>query len=99
MKWHIPLYVGEEAGKKRKKLIHQLERKKPAFGVYAVTLSSNGKDIFDIFPAFMLMREDIREREILGLAVTKEEALEVCEQIIMEVYNKTGEFAVRRYFS
>lgn len=99
MKWHHPLYMGEEAEKKRKKLMRQMERKHPSPGVYAVTLASNGTDLLDVLPSFMLMRDDIFEREILGLAVTKDEAYEVCEQIIMDVYKETGDFKVRSYFS
>ncbi len=98
MKWYKDLYIGEEAGKKKNKIIKQLEQRKIAAGVYVITLASNGKDLLDILPAFMLLKEQCREREILGLAVTKEEAFEVCEKIILDVFQKTGAYAVRSFF-
>ena len=99
MNWHPNLYVGEEAAKHKKKLMRKLEKDSIPFGVYVITLAANGKDLLDVIPGFMFMREDIREREVIGLAVTKEEALEVCEQIIMDVYRKTGGFEVRSFFA
>ena len=98
MKWYKDLYIGEEAGKKKSKLIKQLEQKKLTPGVFVITLASNGKDLLDVLPGIMMLKEQCRQREILGLAVTKEEALEVCEQIILDVYQKTSAYAVRSFF-
>ena len=99
MNWYKNLYLGEEAGKKKSKIIHQLEKHSVSFGVYVITLASNGKDLLDVLPAFMLYRGHTREREILGIAVTKEEALEVCGKIISDVYSKTGSYDVRSFFA
>ncbi len=99
MKWYSNLYLGEEAGKKKTKLINQLEKHSISFGVYVITPASNGKDLLDVLPAFMLYKEQNRERKILGLAVTKEEALEVAANIIQDVFQKTGTYDVRGYFA
>ena len=99
MKWRKDLYLGESAGKKKNKIKKQLDHEKLVPGVYVITLASNGKDLLDILPAFMLFRDSVREREVIGLAVTKEEAFEVCEKIILDVYEKTGSYGVRDYFS
>lgn len=99
MKWHEPLFVGEAAEKKKNRIMRKFEKEIPPLGVFVITLASNGRDLLDILPGYMLFRDDLREREILGLAVTKQEAFEVCEQIIMSVYRETGDFAVRSYFS
>ena len=99
MNWYKNLYLGEEAGKKKTKIINQLDRHQLSFGVYVITLASNGKDLLDVLPAFMLYRDNMREREILGIAITKDEALEVCGQIISDVYSKTGAYDVRRFFA
>ena len=47
----------------------------------------------------MLLRPEAEELQIIGIAITKEEALEVCEQIIMDVYRLTEGFDVRNYFA
>ena len=99
MNWYKNLYLGEEAGKKKTKIINQLDRHQLSFGVYVITLASNGKDLLDVLPAFMLYRDNMREREILGIAITKDEALEVCGQIISDVYSKTGAYDVRSFFA
>lgn len=99
MKWHKDLYVGEDAKKKIKSIQHRLEKHSAALGVYVVTLAANGKDLLDVLPAFFLYREKNRDVTILGVAVTKEEALEVCAQMILDVYKKTGGFDVRSYFA
>ena len=84
--------------KKRQKIIRDLEQKKLNFGVFVIILSVNGKDLFDIIPAFLLQKEIYQESPILGVAITKEEAFEVCEQMILDVYNRTGGYDVRSYF-
>ena len=99
MNWYKNLYLGEEAGKKKTKIINQLEKHSISFGVYVITLASNGKDLLDVLPAFMLYRDNTRDREILGLAITKDEALEVCGKIIFDVYSKTGTYDVRSFFA
>ncbi len=98
MNWREPLYLGEIARKKKNKLIRELESKKSSFGTYVITVAANGKDLLDILPSSMLLRDEFREREIIGLAVTREEAYEVCEKIIMDVKDKNGDFDVRRFF-
>lgn len=99
MNWHKNLYVGSEANRKKKKIIRKLDSHSIALGVYVITLASNGRDLFDVLPAYMLYRDKVCDREIIGIAVTKEEALEVCGQIIMDAYIETGEYDVRSFLS
>ena len=55
---------------------------------------------FDIMEAnellFPYYRKDIR---IVGLAKGRDEAISLVEDMIMEVYNETGAFNVREYFT
>ena len=99
MNWHKKLYLGEEARKKRTKIIYSLDRHRVSFGTYAIMLSVSERDLLDIVPSFMLFRDKYKDRTILGLAVTKEEAYEVCAQMILDVYKETGRFDVRSYFA
>ncbi len=98
MKWHTLLYFGESAAKQRVKIVHDLEHKKVNFGVFVIILSVNGKDLFDIIPGYMLQKDIYRDAPIIGVAVTKEEAYEVCEKMILDVYARTGGYDVRSYF-
>lgn len=63
MNWYKNLYLGEEARKKKTKIINQLEKHSISFGVYVITLASNGKDLLDVLPAFMLYRDHTRDWE------------------------------------
>lgn len=98
MKWHTLLYFGENAAPKRLKIVHDLENNKISFGVFVIILSVNGKDLFDIIPGYMMQKEIYRDAPILGVAVTKEEAFELCEKMILDVYDRTGSYDVRSYF-
>ena len=66
-------------------------------GVYVISPAASQNDLLDIIPSFMLRAGRYRETEILGIAFTKEEAMELCAQIIMDVYDKTGGFDVKAY--
>ncbi len=101
MNWYKNLYMGETARKERHKIIYSVDRHKLYLGAYVLTLAANGTDLIDIIPAFLLRPEQVKDPkfEIIGIAVTKEEAMELSREIIMDVYEKTGSFDVRGYFS
>lgn len=92
------LYVGEAADKKLHKIVRKFREGKIQTGVYVLTLAANGTDLLDIIPSFMLSAERYKDIYVLGIALTKQEAMEVGEQIIMDVYGKTGGFDLRTYF-
>ena len=98
MRFYKDLYVGENAKKKIRKIKNAIVSGKAKAGVYVISLSACSSDLLDIMPAFMLHASRYRKLEILGVAVTKEEALEVGRMIIMDVYEKTGGFDVHSYF-
>ena len=95
------MYIGEEARKKKTKIIYNIDTRKLQFGVYVLTFAANGKDLIDIIPSFMLEKESYKGRDIvvIGLAASKDEALEVGRQIITDCYNQTGGFDLRSYFA
>ena len=99
MNWHEKLYVGEQAGRKKKKIMRKLDRQKLVLGLYVITLASNPKNLLDVIPAYMLFRPQAAQLQIIGIAMTKEEAFEVCERIIMDVYGQTAGFDVRSFFA
>jgi len=98
--WNKKLYLGEGVKKGYKKVIYKIEEGKPTFGIYCIMFASNDENLFDIIPVmeFFYPVYEHRDIHILGLAKGKGEAIEVAKDMIMEVYNKTGEFKVREYF-
>lgn len=58
-----------------------------------ITPPQNGNNILDIYPAPMLLLPPYREEdmEILGIAVTYWEALEVVRQMVEDMYRCCGE--------
>lgn len=98
MRWHNKLYVGEAVKKQKSKIIFQLEHRKLTFGIYLICLADNGKDLFDIYPSFMIFNNDVYNKEFVGIAFSKEEAFDLIKEIIDDVYAETNSFDVRSYF-
>lgn len=95
--WRKGFLTGSSAQSSRRKIISGIKKNKFQPGIYVVALASNGIDVLDIIPSFMLNSES--NIEILALAKGKQEAESLCEQLIMEVYEKTGGFEIRSYYS
>lgn len=98
MKWYNNLYVGCRAQKHRHKIIKKAIRNKPQIGVYFITLPVNENNSLEIYPSYILLQKYYRKKKmmIVGIGESKEEALEIMGQIIMDCYNKTGQFLVRK---
>ncbi len=102
MIWHESLYLGEGIPKKNRK-IRQIKRKINrgafSFGLFLIVLCQDGTNLLEIIPA-----RDLRQRAypkkhlyIVGLAKGYGEALETASRIVIDVYKKTGGFAVKQY--
>ncbi|MEY8337218.1 hypothetical protein AALB16_04185 [Lachnospiraceae bacterium 62-35] len=92
MRWYHNLYEGERAGKKRYSIIQKIRRRKFQRGSYVITPPSNGNNVLDIYPSYILLLPYYRESDmmILGIAADYEEALEVAGTIIVDMYKKIG---------
>ena len=97
--WKKGFLLGDTAKKSGRKIISNIKKNKFQTGVYIVTLASNGTDVFDIIPSFMINPDEESCTEILAVAKGKDEAKELCGQLIMEAYEKTGGFNIRGYYS
>lgn len=95
------LYLSVGVRKDKNKIIRNIRRHKLQFGVYVISLSSNGKDTFDIIPSYMLGNDSYKGNDItvLGLASGKEESMELAAKMIMDAMEATGDVDVRGYFS
>ncbi|HKL79764.1 MAG TPA: hypothetical protein VJ888_04930 [Mobilitalea sp.] len=101
IQWTTKLYIGEKMKKKKDKAIASINNREATFGIYCIAFSSQPSNLFDIMDANELLfphykKADIR---IVGLAKGKEEAILLVQDMVMEVYRETGEFAVRAYFT
>jgi hypothetical protein len=101
VQWTSRLYVGDKMKKKKDKVVASINNKEATFGVYCIAFASHPSNLFDIMDANELLfphykKTDVR---IVGLAKGREEAINLVQDMLMEVYNKTGEFDVRTYFT
>lgn len=98
MKWYNNLYVGENAKKRKHKIIMLALRHKPQAGVYMITLPVNEKDALEIYPSYILLQKHYRKKDmfVVGIGEGRDEALCVVQEIIMDCYNQTGQFLVRK---
>lgn len=98
MKWYNNLYVGEKAKKRKHKIVMRALRHKPQIGIYMITLPVNDCNALEIYPSYILLQKHYRKKDmfIVGISVGRDEALNVMQEIIMDCYNRTGQFLVRK---
>lgn len=98
MKWYNNLYVGEKAKKRKHKIVMRALLHKPQIGIYMITLPVNESNALEIYPSCILLQKHYRKKDmfIVGIGEGREEALCVMQEIIMDCYNKTGQFLVRK---
>lgn len=99
--WATHLYIGDKLKKSKDQVITSMNHRKAVLGVYCITYASNPCNLFDIIEANQLLFPHYARTEvtIVGLAKGKQEALELLEKMLLEVYHQTGEFDVRAYFT
>ena len=99
MRFYKPLYMGENAQKKRFSLIQGIRRGKLRPGAYVIIPAVNGNNILEIYPSAELLLPYYRKQDflILGIGLGYFEALEVARQIVDDMYKKTGGFDLAEF--
>ena len=99
MEWYENLYAGESIKHKINKIKWKIRHNAGQIDIYVITLASNTNNLLDIIPAQELMQKAYPKKDlyVIGLAHGYDEALEVVTQIIDEVYQQTGGFAIAAY--
>lgn len=99
LNWYKGLYVGNNAKKKKRKLIRRINQGAGVIDVYLITLASNSRDQLDIFSANELLQKSRRKNcpVIVGLACGYWEALELVTRMTEQTYRATGTGAVRKW--
>ena len=100
MQWAENLYLSDKTAKKKDKIIKKANRGVGLVSIYFITLASNRENLFDIFHAAHLKQPAFYKQDlyVVGIASGYEEALELVQRMIDDIYRKTGGFAVREYF-
>lgn len=100
MRWAKDLYLSEKAAKKKDKIIRKANRGIGMVSVYFISLASNEQNLFDIFHAAHLKQPVFYRQNpfVVGIAFGYEEALELTQRIVEDIYRETGGFRVREYF-
>lgn len=99
MKWYEPLYVGESVKKKWKTIKWKINHNAGVWKGFVITLANHESDLLEIYPARLLKQkgEWKKNLEIIGLAGTYEEALDMVQSLIGEIYHQTGTTDVKEY--
>ncbi len=98
--WYDNLYFDEENAKKKARLLRRLEKGKPEPNVYVLALpDSRDRNILDIFNSLELMQPHYKGRKkyIVGIARSKQAAVELAADIVGEMYSASGDFDLRAY--
>ena len=97
--WYKKLYIGENAKKDAARARRRLNHGKLQMNMFLVTYASNPENLFDIIGTEQLLQKTLHRRcpMIIGLAASKEEAIQIVQQIIEETYAKQNDADVRRY--
>lgn len=99
LKWYKNLYVGNTAKKKERAIRRKISCGIGTFNIFVITLAVNEQNNLEIYPATQLLKKPVRNRcpLIVGIAVGYEEAVEIVEQIVKEVWEKTGTVSIRSW--
>ncbi len=103
MKWYKKLYLGDNAKEAKYKIFGKIRQNRFTFNTYLIILSSNAHNLLEIISANELKQSFYKDKTVqnhiyvVGLAVGYDEALEVVERIIKEVYQATGGFDLQSY--
>lgn len=94
------MYTDDKCKNELDKIKQKLEQEKISVGIYCIALPSNDKNILDIININELLFKHYKKSKIyiLGLAFGRDSAINLVQDIIMEVYKNTGNFDMKHVF-
>ena len=100
MQWAENLYLTEKTASKKDKIIRKANRGIGMVSIYFITLASNEENLFDIFHAAHLKQPAFYRQNpfVVGIASGYDEAMDLVQQMVEDIYQETGAFQVREYF-
>ena len=100
MQWAEHLYLSGITAAKKERIIKKAEQGAGMVRVYIIALASNPDNLFDIFHAAHLKESAFYRQNpyIVGIASGYDEALELVQRMVEDIYRETDGFQVREYF-
>ena len=99
LEWYRHLYTGKKIRPRLGEVIGKLNDGIPVSNVYLITRATSPHNQLDIISSFYLLQKTVERRlpEVVGLALGREEAIELVADIVREVYEATGEAEIKDY--
>ncbi len=100
VRYHSKLYLGDGITEKKLDKIKKKLGKKPLLsGVFLIAVSVNPSDQLDIFDARQLIQSYYEKNPpyVIGITKSREEAVELVEQIVQECLRERGDCALKEY--
>lgn len=101
VQWTSRIYVGEGLKRKKDKAMASINNRRITSDIYCIAFASSPDNLFDIMNANELLFPHYQKADvkIIGLAKGKDEATRLTQDLVMKVYEKTGGFDVRGYYT
>lgn len=99
MWFYRPLLTSESLKKKEKKICRKLRLGIGMTNVYVIVLGS-GSNLFDIYHCAFFKPRFMRKRDlcIVGLADSRDQAVELLSDFMADIYRKTGNTDFKAFF-
>lgn len=101
IRWSRELYLDEQVSNKPEKWKKRVEQAKPSISLYCICFASNENNLFDIINCNEFFFQYYKKKElfIVGLSKTREDAIDLLQDILEDIYRKTGDINVREFFT
>lgn len=99
-RWFQPLHVKKLSGKKAEKIIRRISQNHFEKDAWLIVLPFGEHNLFDIYPAYVFLQEGFPcyRADVIGLAKSRGQAVELAAELVQEVYQATGGFDTRTYY-
>lgn len=99
MKCYHALYFTRSLASRKEEILKKIKKRKWQFETYLIVLAKNSENHLEIFHSALLLQKLISDKELflVGIADGYEEAVELVEKIVQEVYDENGNTDIRNY--
>ena len=99
MEFYRELYVSRSLKKREKRIIEGLKKKRFRKDLYLIVLAQGKQNPLEFFSVLLLKQHIFEDAGlfVVGLADGYEGALELTEEIVQDVYQKTNDVSLREF--
>ena len=100
IRWYRKLYMTEKARKKRFKIVWRVNHRAGMLNTYLITIPFIGKNQLEIINSSELLhkRYFFVPTYIVGIAIGYDDAVQLVEKIVKDIYDKTNKTDIRGFF-